>query len=254
MIVRTLDELEALGRIKYPADRSFRSARFLTAADGMGFSYNENQVAGGTNLVVWLKHHWEANYIVSGKGEVTDLTSGESWLLEAGVLYVVGPNDRHRLHLTEDDCHISIFHPPLTGEERFDEDGCYEASGAIEKTDRRMFVKNIDGMRCAGAEQVTADGRVRTVEMLGDDDGIGFGVTDLRLLAGAETILGDRSRRQANHVLSGSGEVTDIAGGDTRILGPGMAFFAGVGDELRVQARTDMHFLSVLSQLPAGAG
>ena len=61
MIVRTLEDLEALGRIKYPADRSFRSARFLSAADGMGFSYNENKVAGGTNLVVWLKHHWEAN-------------------------------------------------------------------------------------------------------------------------------------------------------------------------------------------------
>ena len=149
---------------------------------------------------------------------------------------MVGPNDRHRLHLTEDECHISIFHPPLTGDERFDEDGSYEASGPIEKTDRRMFVKNVDEMRGTGAEQVTADGRVRTVEMLGDADGIGFGVSDLRLVAGAETILCDRNCRQANHVLSGSGEVTDIAGGDTRELGPGMAFFAGVGDQLRVQA------------------
>ena len=32
----------------------------------MGFSYNENRVKQGTDLVVWLKHHWEANYIISG--------------------------------------------------------------------------------------------------------------------------------------------------------------------------------------------
>ena len=44
MFVRTLDELEGLGRIKYPADKSFRSARFITAVDAMGFSYNENRV------------------------------------------------------------------------------------------------------------------------------------------------------------------------------------------------------------------
>ena len=47
MFVRTLDDLEKLGRIKFPADASFRSARFLTAADGMGFSYNENKVGRG---------------------------------------------------------------------------------------------------------------------------------------------------------------------------------------------------------------
>src|SRR6186713_2069687 len=113
MFIRTLDELERLGRIKSPlANDTFRSARFLTAADGMGFSYNENRVKKGTDAIIWLKHHWEANYIVSGKGEVTDLTSDERWPLEAGVLYVVGPNDRHRYLVTEDEQHVSIFCPP----------------------------------------------------------------------------------------------------------------------------------------------
>ena len=84
-------------------DGTFRSARFLTAADGMGFSYNENRVEKSSDAVIWLKHHWEANYIIAGKGEVTDLTSGEERVLEAGVLDVVGPNDRHRFHITEDE-------------------------------------------------------------------------------------------------------------------------------------------------------
>src|SRR5262245_14684526 len=92
MFIRTIDELEKLGRIKFPVKDTFLSARFLAATDGMGFSYNENRIKTGTDIVVWLKHHWEANYIISGKGEVTDLTSEEKWPLEPGVVCVVGPN------------------------------------------------------------------------------------------------------------------------------------------------------------------
>jgi L-ectoine synthase len=83
--------------VKSLVNDTFRSARFLTAADGMGFSYNDNHVAKGSGATLRLKHHWEANYIVAGRGEVTDLTSGEKWALEPGVLYLVGPNDRHRV-------------------------------------------------------------------------------------------------------------------------------------------------------------
>ena len=247
MFVRTLDELEKLGRIRFPADESFRSARFLTAADGMGFSYNENRVKAGTNLVVWLKHHWEANYIVSGRGEVTDLTSGDRWSLEAGVLYVVGPNDRHRLHLTEDECHVSIFCPPLRGDERFDSDGSYEASGPIEETDRRMFVKRVDEMRRAGKEMTMANGQARTIRMLTQADAVGFGLSDVRLAAGAEEIICYKDHRQANHIISGAGEVTDMTTGQTWELGPSTAYYVGPEDRHQVRARTDMHLLSVIS-------
>lgn len=247
MFVRTLDDLEKLGRIKYPADASFRSARFLTAADSMGFSYNENKVGQGTDLVVWLKHHWEANYIISGKGEVTDLTNEERWPLEAGVLYVVGPNDRHRLCFTEDECHVSIFCPPLTGNERFDEDGSYEPSGPMEKTDRRMFVKRADEMRRAGREGAAADGKMRTVPMLTEADGVGFGFSDVHLAAGAELVCGPEHHWRANHIVSGSGDVTDLATGQTWELGPSTAYGAGPEDRHRVRAYSDMHLLSIAS-------
>ena len=39
---------------------------------------------------------------------------------------------------------VSIFCPPLRGDETFDKDGGYTASGPIEPTDRRMFVKRVD--------------------------------------------------------------------------------------------------------------
>lgn len=252
MFIRTLDELEKLGRIKFPVDGTFRSARFLTAADGMGYSYNENRVKKGTDVVVWLKHHWEANYIISGKGEVTDLTSGERWPLEADVLYIVGPNDRHRLLVTEDAHYVSIFCPPLKGDELFDKDGSYAASGPIEKTDRRMFVKRADEMRRAGKEMIIANGQARTLRMLTKADGLGFGFSDVHLAAGAEAILWYKHHWEANHIISGTGEVTGLTTGQTWKLEPSMAYNVGPKDRHRVRAQTDIHLVSVFCPPLAG--
>src|SRR5262245_51207007 len=211
----------------------------------MGFSYNENRVKKGVDVVVWLKHHWEANYIISGKGGVTELASEDWWLLEAGVLYVVGPNDRHRLLIEEEAHYISIFCPPLRGDERFDEDGSYEASGPIEKTDRRMFVKRAGDMRRARKEMTVADGQTRTLRMLTRADGLGFGFSDLHLAAGAEAILWYKHHWEANHVIAGSGEVTDFATGQTWQLAPGMGYNVGPKDRHRLRAHTDMHLVSM---------
>jgi L-ectoine synthase len=246
MFIRTLDELERLGRIRRPlGNDAFRSARFLTAADRMGYSYNENRVKQDTEAVIWLKHHWEANYIISGRGRVTDLTSEESWPLEAGVLYVVGPNDRHRLHLTEDSHYVSIFCPPLRGDETFDPDGGYTASGPIAPTDRRMFVKRADAMARAGKEMIVADGRVRTLRMLTKADGLGFGFSDVRLAAGAEAVLWYKHHWEANHIVSGIGEVTDLVRGQSWKLEPSMAYNVGPKDRHRLHAHSDMHIVSI---------
>ena len=246
MFIRTLDELERLGRIRRPlGNDAFRSARFLTAADRMGFSYNENRVNQGTHAVIWLKHHWEANYIISGRGGVTDLTSGACWPLETGVLYVVGPNDRHRLHLTEDSHYISIFCPPLRGDETFDPEGGYSASGPIASTDRRMFVKRADEMDRSGKRITAANGKVRTLRMLTKADGLGFGFSDVHLAAGAEAILWYKHHWEANHVISGTGAVTDLGTGRTWKLEPGMAYNVGPRDRHQLRAGTDMHVVSI---------
>jgi quercetin dioxygenase-like cupin family protein len=143
---------------------------------------------------------------------VTDLTSQEKWLLEAGVLYIVGPNDRHRLLLTEDAHYISIFCPPLRGDELLDKDGSYAPSGPIEQTDRRMFIKRADEIR-AGKEMIIANGQARTLRMLTKADGLGFGFSDVHLAAGAEAVLWYKHHWEANHIVSGTGEVTDLTTG-----------------------------------------
>jgi L-ectoine synthase len=246
VFIRTLDELEKLGRIRQPmGNDGFRSARFLTALDGMGYSYNENRAKRGIDTVIWLKHHWEANFIFSGELAVTDLASGERWALGAGDLYVVGPNDRHRFVVTEDVHYVSIFRPPLRGDEGFDKAGSYEPSGPIEKTDRRMFVKRVDEMCRAGKEMIAANGQVRTVRMLTKADNLGFGFSDVHLAAGAEATLWYKHHWEANHIISGTGEVSDLTTGQTWKLEPSMAYNVGPKDRHRVRAHTDIHLVSV---------
>ncbi len=245
MFVITPEELEARGRVKFPADKSFRSARYLTADEDMGFSYNENTVAAGTDLTVWLKHHWEVNYIVSGRGDVTDLADQRQWSLRPGVLYVVGPNDRHRLRFTEDECHISIFYPPLTGNERFDADGSYEASGPIPITKRRMFVRNLDEQQLAGQQTTSTNGQVRTVQLLTEADNVGFCLSVISFAQGSDHEQPDGDKAQANHVISGSGQLTDLTTGEAWEIKPSTAFCVGPNDRYRLSATGDMQILNV---------
>jgi len=252
MFIRTLDALEAAGRLKILGNGSVRSARYLTAADGMGFSYNDNRIAKGADVGLWYKHHWEANFIVAGRGEVTDLTTGQSWALEPGALYVVGPNDRHRLRTIEDVHLVSIFCPALRGDESHDADGAYSPSGPIPKTDRRMFVKRADEMRRAGKEMVVANGRARTLRMLVQADDLGFGLSDVHLAPGADAVLWYKHHWEANHILAGTGEVTDLTTGEASKLAPDVAYNVGPRDRHRLRATGDLHLLSVFCPAPRG--
>lgn len=244
MFVRTLDDLAAAGMVKTPGTGT-RSGRYLTAADGLGFSYNDNRIGARTEMTLWYKHHWEANFILSGRGTVTDLASGQSWSLEPGVLYVVGPNDRHRLNLTEDTHLVSVFCPPLKGDERHDADGAYPASGPIPETDRRMFVKRADEMRAAGNEMTVAHGQARTLRMLTRADDLGFGFSDVHFAAGAEATLWYKHHWEANHIISGMGVVTDLTTGQSWKLESGVGYNVGPKDRHRLRADTDIHFISV---------
>src|SRR6185437_12463218 len=167
--------------------------------------------------------------------------------LGPGTLYVVGPNDRHRFRVTEDEHHISVFCPPLRGDERHDADGAYPASGPGPKTTRRMFVKRAGEMRAAGKEMVVAGGKARTIRMLTQADEVGFGFSDVHLDAGAETTLWYKHQWEANHILTGTAEVTELATGKTWQLGPGTAYNVGPRDRHRLRAVSDLHLVSIFS-------
>ena len=245
MFIRTLKELEGLGRIKVLQNGTTRSARFLTAADGMGFSYNENRVGGGSTANLWYKNHWEANYIIAGKGKLVDLHANKTYPLEAGVLYTVGPNDRHHFITDTDEHHISVFCPALRGDEKHDADGGYEGHVPGPKTDRRLFVKRADEMRAQGKEMVAANGAARTIRMLTKADDVGFGFSDVNFKAGAETTLWYKHHWEANHIVSGTLEVTELSTGKVWMLGPSDAYNVGPKDRHKLRAVTDVHLVSV---------
>jgi L-ectoine synthase len=247
MFVRTLDELTAAGRVLTLGGGTTRSARYLVAADGLGFSYNDNLIGKGAEPTLWYKNHWEANFILAGRGTVTDLTSGQTWPLEPGVLYMVGPNDRHRARMDEDMHLISVFSPPLKGDERHDADGGYPASVPGPKTDRRMFVKRADEMRAAGKELALANSRSHSLRMLTKADDIGFGFSDVHSPAGSDSTLWYKNHWEANHVISGTGKVTDLTTGQSWNLEPGVSYSVGPKDRHRVQTHTDMHLVSIFN-------
>lgn len=245
MFVRTVDELAAQGRVLSLVNNTTTSARLLTAADGIGFSYSDVRAAKGSDGTLWYKNHWEANYFISGRSTLEDLTTGQKWTLEAGSLYVVGPNDRHRLIALEDEHHISIFCPPLRGGERHDKDGAYEPSGPVPKTDRRMFVRHAPEMRAAGFEKVSASGKSRFIRLVTKADDVGFSFSDVRLNAGAEATLWYKHHWEANHIVAGTGDVADLTTGQTWPLAPGTIYNVGPKDRHRIKVASDMQIISV---------
>ena len=229
MFVRTPDDLAAAGRVVSLNNGAVTSARVITAADGIGFSYNENRIPAGSSFKLWYKNHWEGNYVVSGGGLVTHLETGETVALKAGILYVVGPNDPHRIEITEDIHVLSIFCPALKGDERHDADGAYPASGPVPQTDRRMFVKDADQMRAEGKELTLRSGAA-SLRMLTKADDVGFGFSVVNSPGYGEATLWYKNHWEANHILSGSGEVTDLTTGESWKLFPGVSYNVGPKD------------------------
>ncbi len=245
MFIRTLEDVQGTDRYKVLFDGATHCARYLTAADGMGFSFHINRVDASPPVVLWYKHHWEANYIISGLVKVTDLTTEEEWKLGPGDLYQVGPNDRHHFEAAEDEQHVSVFCPALTGDEVHDSHGAYSASGPVPVTDQRMFVKRVGELRAAGQEMVVANGQARTVRVLTKSNGLGFSFSAVNFAAGASTVLWYKHHWEANYIVSGTGLVEDLTSGESWKLEPGTLYNVGPRDRHRLSAETDLHLLSV---------
>ena len=74
---------------------------------------------------------------------MTDLTTGQTWKLEPRMAYNVGPKDRHRLRAHTDIHLVSVFCPPLVGNEQHDQDGalaradlCRQPTGLLKSEER----------------------------------------------------------------------------------------------------------------------
>ena len=249
MLIRTMNELEAEGRVISISHGKSSAVRLLTRSDRVGFSVSEARANAGEVSDLWYKNHWEANFVRSGHGVLEDRGTGERWPLEPGVLYCVGPTDRHRIIRAPDVGLriISVFNPPIVGEETHDEDGAYPPTGEIPPGQPRMFVRTVEEVRNAGRELVLADGAVTSTRYLTAADQLGFSLHGVRLRAGASLELWYKHHWEANLILDGAVDVTDHASGETRRLGPGALYLVGPEDRHRIESVDGVHIISVFN-------
>ncbi len=247
MHVDTLAQLHGTDAVQEYWDNTMVNVDLLTRLDGLGFSIHDVRASAGLEHLLWYKHHWEANYIVSGSISVENLSSGEIWHLGPGAIYMVGPNDRHRV-IADTDVHlISIFNPALPIGADYDDEGTLAPTGEIPEGREAMFFKTIENLRAAGREKVLAGGGVRFIRTLLQEDGMGFTLSDVRIEAGNKSTFWYKHHREANYILEGKGRVTDLSTGEVWEMKPGTIYLVGPEDQYNISADTDLHMLSVFN-------
>jgi L-ectoine synthase len=213
----------------------------------MGFTMSDVRCAAGLDEVLWYKHHWEANYIVSGEGLLEDMSNGQTWSVGPGVIYVVGPQDRHRFRADTELHAISIFNPPLPAGATYDEDGSFAPSGDVPPGPGLLTVKRLDELRATGREKVVAGGSARSIRALLKEDKLGFTLCDVRMAAGNRNELWYKHHWEANYILEGRGKVSDITSGESWQLESGTMYIVGPDDRHSIEAVSDIHLVSIFS-------
>ena len=131
LFVRSAEEMRAAGREMVVAGGQARTLRMLVKDDRVGFSLSDVRLASGARCDLWYKHHWEANLVIGGEGTLREAATGREWPMRFGTMYLVGPEDRHTMECSADLHVLSVFCPPISGEEQHDADGALAPSGTI---------------------------------------------------------------------------------------------------------------------------
>jgi L-ectoine synthase len=101
------------------------SYRFVLKKDNIGFAMMKTVIDEGGPYFWHYKNHQEVCYCVSGWGEVRDLTNNERHEIYPGIAYVVDNYQPHEFTAFTEVVLISVFNPPLRGDEKHDKEGNY---------------------------------------------------------------------------------------------------------------------------------
>lgn len=119
--MKTIDEKDIHG-INFTGGKSYR---FVVEKNEMGFAMMKTCIDKGGPYMWHYKNHKEACYCISGKGYVEDLITGEVSNIFPGVTYLVDKNQPHLFTAITEVVLISVFNPPLRGDETHDSEGNY---------------------------------------------------------------------------------------------------------------------------------
>lgn len=108
--------------IKFTGGTSYRT---VLEKDKLGFAMMKTCIEKGGPYKWHYKNHQEACFCVSGNGILEDLSSGEISEIFPGVTYLVDNHQPHTFTALTDVVLVSVFNPPLLGNESHDEDGSY---------------------------------------------------------------------------------------------------------------------------------
>jgi L-ectoine synthase len=121
--VKAKNVLDTKLDVKFTGGHSLRMA---IASDGLGFSVNKTIIPKGGPHNWHYKHHLEACYCIEGEGIIKDLNTNEAMYVEKDTLYILNNHENMTFEALTDVVLISVFNPPLKGNETHDEHGNYQ--------------------------------------------------------------------------------------------------------------------------------
>ncbi len=117
-IIRSLEEIN--GTERDVAWGNGRSRRFLIQKDGMGFTLCNTTGNGNTNSYIQYRNHFESCYYLSGTG-MYEWDSGKHSIdtgEKQSTVFIMNEHDRHYMRIKKESVCLSIFTPPIKGDER----------------------------------------------------------------------------------------------------------------------------------------
>ena len=121
--MKTINKRELNG-VKFTGGTSYRS---VLEKDGLGFAMMETRIDAGGPYKWHYKNHQEACMCISGEGYIEDLTTGEVSDIYPGITYLVDKHQPHLFTALTDVVLVSVFNPPLKGDETHDRNGNYKS-------------------------------------------------------------------------------------------------------------------------------
>ena len=153
MKIKRIKEIEG---VSFTGGKSFRA---IVEKDNMGFAMMKTVIPKGGPYRWHYPFHLEACYCIKGRGELVDLTTGLKHRITTDVVYVLDNHDDHTFEALEDTVLISVFNPPLVGNETHNELGIYPAPAGSKKA------KAVEIYRAAASASNMYDA-IETIESL----------------------------------------------------------------------------------------